>query len=147
MRRFKFNLESVLVVRQKALKDAQIQLASITNIYNRQKDVLDEMIFELNKIERESEKYLQETGFNPDLIANYNSFSYKLIQDIKTQEQIIEKTNEELLNQQEITKQAYIKVKSLENLKEKQKEEHNKEFLLEEFKQIDDIVNSRRILA
>ena len=49
--------------------------------------------------------------------------------------------------QQQIAKEAYIKVKSLENLKEKQKEQYNKELLQEEIKQIDDIVNSKRITA
>ena len=144
MRRFKFSLESVLTVRQKALNDAQIQLAAITNVYNKQVDVLNEMMFELKRIEEESEKYLSEANFNPTLIANFNAFSYRLASDIKTQEQIIEKTKIDLVKQQEITKEAYIKVKSLENLKEKQKENYNKELLLEEFKEIDDLVNSRR---
>ena len=36
MRRFKFTLESVLTIRKKALEDARIRLASITNILNRQ---------------------------------------------------------------------------------------------------------------
>lgn len=92
MRRFKFNLESVLTVREKALKDARIQLASVMNIYNRQKEILEEMNFELARIEMESEKYLQELNFNSEVIANYNAFAYKLVQDIKTQEKIIEDT-------------------------------------------------------
>ena len=133
-----------MTVRQKALKDAQIQLASITSVYNTQKDVLAEMLFDLENIEKEASKYIEENNFNPDIIANYGSFSNKLSNDIKTQELIIERTKQDLLLQQEITKQAYIKVKSLENLKEKQKEDYKKELLLEEFKEIDDMVNSRR---
>ena len=144
MRRFQFSLESVLTVRQKTLKDAQIQLASITSVYNTQKDVLAEMLFDLENLEKEASKYLEENELNPDVIANYNSYSNKLSNDIKTQELIIERTKQDLLLQQEITKQAYIKVKSLENLKEKQKENYQKELLLEEFKEIDDIVNSRQ---
>ena len=144
MRRFKFNLESVLTVREKALKDARIQLASVMNIYNRQKEILEEMNFELVRIEMESEKYLQESNFNSEVIANYNAFAYKLVQDIKTQEKIIEDTKKDLEKFQEIARLAYIKVKSLENLKQKQKEEYNNELLQEEFKQIDDIVNSKR---
>ena len=52
-----------------------------------------------------------------------------------------------MLKQQAITKDAYIKVKSLEKLKEKQKEQYDKEVLREEFKLIDDIVNSKRVIA
>ena len=133
-----------MTIRQKALTDAQIQLASITNIYNTQTDVLNEMMFDLANIKKETQKYLLEGDYNPDLIANYNSYSNKLIGDIKTQELIIERTKQDLLLQQELTKQAYVKVKSLENLKDKQKEDYKKELLLEEFKEIDDLVNSRR---
>ena len=133
-----------MTVRQKALKDAQIQLASITNVYNTQTDVLREMLFHLENIEREASRYLEEGNCNPDIIANYSSFSNKLTSDIKTQKLIIERTKQDLLLQQELTKQAYIKVKSLENLKDKQKEDYQKELLLEEFKEIDDMVNSRR---
>lgn len=114
------------------------------NIYNRQKEILEEMNFELARIEMESEKYLQELNFNSEVIANYNAFAYKLVQDIKTQEKIIEDTKKDLEKFQEIARLAYIKVKSLENLKQKQKEEYNNELLQEEFKQIDDIVNSKR---
>ncbi len=102
------------------------------------------MIFDLENIEKEALNYMVQDGTNPYLISNYSSFSNKLSSDIKTQELIIEKTEEDLKIQQEITKQAYIKVKSLENLKEKQKEDYNKELLLEEFKEIDDMVNSRQ---
>ncbi len=131
-------------MREKTLRDAQKQLASITGIYNKQKDILDEMLHELNRLVKESEKYLGEINFNPDIVSNYNSFAYKLTQDIKMQEQIIERTKQDVLRQQEVTKKAYIEVKSLENLKDKQKEKYNQEFLAEECKQIDDIVNSRR---
>jgi len=145
LKRFKFSLESVLTLREKTLKDAQKQLASIIRVYNRQNDVLNEMIFKLKELEKESEVYLQSVNFDPNIIANYGSFSYKLTNDIKLQEKIIEKTKKDVAKQQEITKKAYIEVKSLENLKQKQQEQYNKELLDEENKQIDDLVNSRRL--
>lgn len=147
MRRFKFTLESVLTIRQKALEDARIKLASITNVFNKQNEILKEMELALENIRNDSEKYLFSETFNPFVISNYSSFSNKIIQDIATQKMIIEKTKFDLKIQQEKTKEAYIKVKSLEKLKEKQKEQYNKEVLQEEFKMIDDIVNSRRTIA
>ena len=144
MRRFKFTLESVLTLRQKALEDARIQLAKILNVLNMQEDILRQMQEQYIQISNEREKCLSGSEFNPDEISNYNAFLNKLSQDIKTQELIIQKTKEDLAIQQEITKEAYIKVKSLEKLKEKQKEEYNKLAQLEEFKLIDDIVNSKR---
>ncbi|MBQ7286914.1 MAG: flagellar export protein FliJ [Candidatus Gastranaerophilales bacterium] len=147
MRRFKFTLESVLTVRTKTLEDARIQLAAITNVFNKQQEILQEMIMALENIKKESEQYLLSDNFNPSLVSNYNLFSNKINQDILTQKQIIEKTKIDLLKQQAITKDAYIKVKSLEKLKENQKAQYDKEVLQEEFKLIDDIVNSKRRLA
>lgn len=146
MKKFKFTLESVLLVRKHTLEDERIKLASIMNVYNKQQDVLRQMKDALNQVRAESERYLG-GNFDANIIANYAAFSNKIAQDIKTQEKIIEKTFQELKLQQQIAKEAYIKVKSLENLKEKQKEEYNKELLREEIKQIDDIVNSKRITA
>ena len=147
MRRFKFTLESVLTVRKKALEDARIQLAMIINILNKQNDVLKEMQLTLENVRNESQEYFFSQAFNPCIVSNYSSFSNKLIQDIKTQKLIIEKTKIDMLKQQEIAKEAYIKVKSLEKLKEKQKEQYDKEVLAQEFKLIDDIVNSKRTIA
>ena len=147
MRRFKFTLESVLTVRKKALEDARIKLANTTNIFNKQNEILKEMQIALENIRNDSEKYLFSETFSPCLVSNYNSFASKIVQDITTQKLIIEKTKVDLLKQQQETKQAYIQVKSLEKLKEKQKALYDKEVLQEEFKLIDDVVNSRRTIA
>jgi len=147
LRRFKFTLESVLTVRKKALEDARIALANIMNVLNKQNDVLQEMRQTLDRINNESEKQLFSQTFNPYLISNYSSFSNKIVQDIKTQTLIIEKTKFEMQKLQEVAKEAYIKVKSLEKLKEKQKAQYDKEVLREEFKLMDDIVNSKRTIA
>lgn len=147
MRRFKFTLESVLTVRKKALEDARIALANITNVYNQQNEILKQMQTALENIRNDSEKHIFSETFNPFILSNYSSFSNKIVQDITAQKLIIEKTKLDLLKQQALTKQAYIQVKSLEKLKEKQKMQYDKEVLQEEFKLIDDIVNSKRIIA
>ena len=147
MRRFRFTLESVLTVRKKTLEDARIALANITNVFNKQNEILREMEIALENIRNDSEKQLLAQTFNPYIVSNYNAFSNKIVQDITTQKLIIEKTKLDLLRQQAITKQAYIQVKSLEKLKEKQKAQYDKEVQLEEFKLIDDLVNSKRTIA
>ena len=82
MRRFKFTLESVLTIREKALENARIQLASITNIYNKQQDVLREMQYALENIRTEAQNYTFDGNFNPALIANYIAFSNKIVFDM-----------------------------------------------------------------
>ena len=101
----------------------------------------------LENIRNDSERHLFNDTFNPCLVSNYTSFANKIVQDITTQKLIIEKTKFDMLKQQEKTKEAYIKVKSLEKLKEKQKAQYEKEIMQEEFKLIDDIVNSKRTIA
>jgi len=143
LRRFSFTLESVLTVKQKVLEDERIKLARIMNVYNKQKEALEEIIANFKRIQKEADEYTQNSLFNIEMISSYRAYSFKLAQDIKTQEKLIEKTSQELAKQQQNANKAYIDVKTLEKLKEKQKEKYDKEFEAEEFKTIDDIVSSR----
>ena len=147
MKRFRFSLESVLTVRKKTLVDEQTKLASILNVFNKQNEKLNEIILQLNATKNECEQYLQGDNFNPIAISNYHMYIDKLESEIKLQQTVIEKTNEVLNQQKQKTKNAYIKVKSLENLETKQKEQYLKEVQSEEIKELDDIVNSRRNIA
>lgn len=145
LRRFKFTLESVLVVRNKALEDERIKLASILRVYNNQKEALDKLFSEVETIKSEINKSFGNNDFNPQIISNYNSYLYKLSQDIEAQKEVLSKIEQDIEKQQEVLKDAYIKVKSLEVLKDKQKEQYLKEQQYEEIKELDDIVNSRTI--
>ena len=145
MRRFKFTLESVLVVRNKALEDERIKLASILRVYNNQKEALDKLFSEVETIKSEINKSFENNDFNPQIISNYNSYLYKLSQDIEAQKEVLSKIEQDIEKQQAVLKDAYIKVKSLEVLKDKQKEQYLKEQQYEEIKELDDIVNSRTI--
>lgn len=145
LRRFKFTLESVLVVRNKALEDERIKLASILRVYNNQKEALNKLFSEVETIKSEINKSFENNDFNPQIISNYNSYLYKLSQDIEAQKEVLSKIEQDIEKQQEVLKDAYIKVKSLEVLKDKQKEQYLKEQQYEEIKELDDIVNSRTI--
>ena len=117
------------MIRNKALEDERIKLSAIVNVFNKQNEILQEMFLALENLRKEQEQYLFSENFNPCLVSNYTSFSNKINQEILTQKQIIERTKLDLLKQQAITKDAYIKVKSLEKLKEKQKFEETKIYL------------------
>ena len=134
-------------MRQKKLTDEQTKLASILNVYNQQIKKIEEIISQLKALKSESENYLQNGNFDPATISNYAMYANKLERDIELQKTIASKTKEVLDNQQKKVKEAYINVKSLENLEDRQKEQYLKEVQLEEIKEIDDIVNSRRNIA
>lgn len=147
MKRFKFSLESVLTVRKKALEDERIFLAKILNTLTAQKKELEQLHLKLYELRFETQKYQQEGVFNPVVMDNMYSFSRLIEEKIKKQENIIEQTQQILSTQRKKTQIAYIKVQSLEKLKEKQKANYDKEIFIEEIKELDDIVNSRRITA
>ena len=84
---------------------------------------------------------------NVSLMMNYDVYSKKLLGEIASQKEVLKQMASKLFRQQNKVKAAYIATKTLEKLKEKQKEAYDKECLEEEFKLIDDIISSRRISA
>ena len=145
MRRFSFTLESVLTVKQKKLEDERIKLSKIMNELRAQKELLEKTIFEFEQNKKQADDYILKNNFHIEIITNFRLYGEKLAQKIKNQKEIIKKKELELKIQQKATNQAYIDVKTLEKLKEKQKEKYDKELLQEEFKMIDDIVSSRHL--
>lgn len=145
MRRFSFTLESVLTVKQKKLEDERIKLSKIMNELRAQKELLEKTIFEFEQNKKQADNYVLKNNFHIEIITNFRLYGEKLAQKIKNQKEIIKKKELELKIQQKATNQAYIDVKTLEKLKEKQKEKYDKELLQEEFKMIDDIVSSRHL--
>lgn len=135
----------MLVVKYKILEDERIKLARILNTYNKQKEVLQDIISRFEKLQQEADEYASSSNFNIEMITSFRSYSFKLANDIKNQKEIIEKTSQELTKQQNAANKAYMEVKTLEKLKEKQKEKYDREFLNEEFKTLDDISSSRQL--
>lgn len=131
------------MLRQKALEDERIRLADIIKFFNIQKEALKELEEKLISLQKEG-NFAFENNFNPMLINNYQAYTSKISSDILNQKEVIKKINFDIEKQKIEVKKAYVKVKILEKLKEKQKEKYNKEVLLEEIKFIDDIMTSRK---
>ncbi len=132
------------MLREHTLEDERIKLSKIVQSYNEQKDELENLVLKLEKLKNDSDLYFNQVGFNASLIANYGQYISKIDSDVVTQKNILKQLEIELSRQQENTKKAYIDLKTIEKLKEKQKEDYNKQVLYEEIKTMDDIVNSKR---
>ena len=117
------------------------------SLHNKQTEKLEETYAQLSKFEAQSNEYLQGINFNPMIVSNYAMYGKKLQDEISALQSFIKKIENEIKYQQKTVKEAYIKVKSLENLEEKQKEQYLRDLQSEEIKEIDDIVNSRRNIA
>jgi len=146
LKRFKFSLESVLVVKQKLLEDERLELARAMACADKEKKILDDLFLTLEDIRKE---YDETVGKRLDiaLMINYDTYAKKLTNDIENQKEVLKQAHHALYKRQNKVKAAYIAVKTLEKLKEKQKEAYDKECLQEEFKLIDDIVSSRKMSA
>lgn len=132
------------MLRENALEKERIKLSKIVQKFNETKEQIEKLFLKLNDLKRNSDSYFQNYGFNSMMISNYNQYISKINSEILTKKNFLKNIENELLLQQEETKQAYIAVKSLENLKEKKKEQYKKEMYDEEIKILDDIVNAKR---
>ena len=134
----------MLLLREHTLEDERIKLSKIVQSYNKEKEELENLISKLERLKNDSEKYFQQVGFCTSLISNYGNYLSKIDSEVITQQNIIKNIEIELNKQQESTKKAYTELKTIENLKQKQREDYDKQVLYEEIKTLDDITNSKR---
>lgn len=143
LRRFKFRLQSVLNLKEKRLEDERIALAQILRVLEDQKDTLLSLNDKKEQIEKSFDNANKEAALDIQNIVNARNYLEKISNEIKTQFEIIKKTQIEFDEQTQKVNEAYKELKVLEKLKEKQYEEFLKEFRQNETKELDDIVISR----
>lgn len=143
LRRFKFRLQSVLNLKEKKLEDERMALAQILRVLEDQKDTLLSLNNKKEQIEKSFDNANKEAALDIQNIVNTRNYLEKISNEIKTQFEIIKKTQIEFDEQTQKVNEAYKELKVLEKLKEKQYEEFLKEFRQNETKELDDIVISR----
>lgn len=144
MRRFTFRLQSVLNIKEKKLEDERLKLAEIISTLEAQKDIFLELNDKKENLEKELALALESSNLDIQIIVSEKNYLQRIEQDIKTQFEIIKKTQIELEEQQIAVNEAYKEVKVLEKLKEKQYKNFLFEYEQNQIKELDDITNSRR---
>ena len=144
MRRFKFRLQSVLNIKEKKLEDERLKLGEIISTLEAQKDVLLELNDKKETLKNQLNSTLENSVLDIQFVLGYKNYLERLEQDIKTQFEIIKKTQIELEEQQIQVSEAYKEVKILEKLKEKQYKNFLFEYEQNQTKELDDITNSRQ---
>lgn len=144
MRRFKFRLQSVLNIKEKKLEDERLKLGEIISTLEAQKDVLLELNDKKETLKNQLNSTLENSILDIQFVVNYKNYLERLEQDIKTQFEIIKKTQIELEEQQIQVSEAYKEVKVLEKLKEKQYKNFLFEYEQNQIKELDDITSSRQ---
>ena len=144
MRRFKFRLQSVLNIKEKKLEDERLKLGEIVSTLEAQKDVLLELSDKKENLKNRLNATLENSILDIQFVVGHKNYLERLEQDIKTQFEIIKKTQIQLEEQQIQVNEAYKEVKVLEKLKEKQYKNFLFEYEQNQIKELDDITNSRQ---
>ncbi len=142
MKKFKFKLDSTLKYR-KVLKDIQLgMVAKAQNAVNETQDYLNELDAKREAVQNQI-VVRAKTGFS--LVEYQANDTYKrMIDKEKTLEKVrLAKRNKALEFERNKLISASKDERSIEKLKDKEKQLYQKEYLDWEMKQIDDLVNSR----
>ena len=140
MKKFKFQLETLLKVTQRKKDEAEMQFAEVTRRLEEHRAHLQVLLQELQSGQAEyAERTSEGKTINVDVIMIYTNFFNWKREQIEQQQQLILKTMQE--RQQKLKKlmDLITYVKSIEQLKEKRLREYNEELLAEEQKFLDEI--------
>lgn len=140
MKKFKFQLETLLNVTRRKKDDAEIKFAEASRKLEECRAKLQVLLRELAEGQHE---FAEKTGVGKTITVNvimmYNSFFNWKRQQIEEQQQIILRATQDKQQKLKILMKLMTYLKSIEQLKEKRRNEYNAELLAEEQKLLDEI--------
>lgn len=140
MKKFKFQLETLLKVTRRKKEEAEMQFAEVTRRLEDQRAQLQNLLQELQSGQAEfADRTSEGKKITVDVIMIYTNFFNWKREQIEQQQKLILKTMQE--RQQKLKKlmDLITYLKSIEQLKEKRLREYNAELLAEEQKFLDEI--------
>ena len=140
MKKFKFQLETLLKVTKRKKDDAEMKFAESSRKLEEQRAKLQVLLRELAEAQEEfAEKTSAGKTVTVGVIMTYNSFFNWKRQQIEQQQEVILKATQDKQQKLKILMQLMTYLKSIEQLKEKRRNEYNAELLFEEQKMLDEI--------
>ena len=140
MKKFKFQLETLLKVTKRKKDDAEMQFAEASRKLEECRAKLQILLRELAEGQKE---FADMTGegktVTVGIIMMYNEFFNWKRKQIEEQQDIILKASQDKQVKLKILMQLMTYLKSIEQLKEKRLNEYNAEVLFEEQKMLDEI--------
>ena len=144
MKKFKFRLDTVLKLKEKALDEKMLELARVTKVLNDAVEYSEKLV---NTREEVNSSLIQiyQSAQCLDLqeVQSYKDYLIKLTEDINKQEYLITQIKNALKEKQNEVQEALKEKNILEKLKEKQSEKHYKEIDQKQAMELDDITISR----
>ena len=140
MKKFKFQLETLLKVTRRKKDDAELKFAEVSRRLEEYKQVLQALLQDMKRGQNEYAELTSEgKKVTIGVIMTYNSFFNWKKHQIDNQQQLILKTTEERQRKLKALMDLMTYLKSIEQLKEKRLREYNEEVLFEEQKMLDEI--------
>ena len=140
MKKFKFQLETLLKVTKRKKDDAEMKFAEASRYLEECRAKLQILLRELQESQEEFAELTSEgKTITIGRIMIYNSFFNWKRQQIEDQQQIILKATQDKQQKLKILMKIMTYLKSIEQLKEKRLNEYNAEVLFEEQKTLDEI--------
>ena len=140
MKKFKFQLETLLKVTRRKKDDAELKFAEASRYLEACRAKLQELIRELQEGQEEfAEMTAEGKTVKVGVIMTYNSFFNWKRNQIERQQDVILKATQDKQQKLKILMQIMTYLKSIEQLKEKRRNEYNAEVLAEEQKMLDEI--------
>ena len=140
MKKFKFQLETLLKVTRRKKDDAELKFAEVSRRLEEYKQVLQALLQDMKRGQNEYAELTSEgKKVTIGVIMTYNAFFNWKKQQIDNQQQLILKTTEERQRKLKTLMDLMTYLKSIEQLKEKRLREYNEELLFEEQKMLDEI--------
>ena len=140
MKKFKFQLETLLKVTKRKKDDAEQKFAEASRKLEEYRAKLQVLLREFAEGQNEfAEKTGEGKTITVNVIMMYNRFFNWKRQQIEQKQQIILRATQDKQQKLKILMQLMTYLKSIEQLKEKRRNEYNAELLAEEQKTLDEI--------
>lgn len=140
MKRFRFQLETLLKVTRMKKEDAEVRFAEISRKLEEEKNVLAKLLHEMQQAQQDYEEISREgRKISIGRLMAFNSFFEWKREQIENQQRVIMNTRQERQQRLKELMEVMSYLKSIEQLKEKRWKEYQAEALFEEQKMLDEI--------
>ncbi len=141
MKRFKFQLETLLKVTRRKKDEAEQKFAAASRALEENRERLNMLLREMKRGQDEYAALISGEGKTVTIgvIMTYNTFFGWKRQQIEKQQRVILECMNEKQKKLRALMQVMTKLKSIEQLKEKRLKEYNEEALREEQKMLDEL--------
>lgn len=140
MKKFKFQLETLLKVTRMKKEDAEVKFAEVSRRLEEQKEQLQLLINEMEQGQRDYETLSREgTRVTVGRLMSFNRFFAWKREQIEIQHGIILQTKGERQKKLKALMEVMTYLKSIEQIKEKRLREYNEQVMFEEQKFLDEL--------